>query len=310
MKIFITGSNGFVGQHFKNYCRVNSLEYTAGTQDHYGNLAEPKSEAELQNIRESFKGHSAVVHLANRAHVMGESQCKPNSDTYSKIIKIYNEINVHGTLMLARAARDAGVKKFIFISSIKVNGEENNLNAYCETDPPNPQDPYGISKRDAEIELMKLHTPGVFEITVIRPPLIYGPGVKANFLVLQKISRLPLPLPFLGVKNQRSMIHVKNLIEFILCTINHPRSSGETFLIADENPYSLHQMISELRKCFHVIDWQFYCPTFILRLFFKLLGKDHFNKRLFDNLAIDPQKSKNLLNFSPKYSLKDFSSME
>jgi len=290
-KIFITGANGFVGNHLINEFTKRGLSFVPGSRALYGELS---TQAQWEKL---LVNCSAVVHLAARVHVMNEKSADP--------LREFREVNVIGTMNLARASKKIGVKRFIFLSSVKVNGEENFEKAYSADDVPAPLDYYGISKMEAEIELMTLHEPGVFEVVVIRPPLVYGEGVKANFEKLMLLVYRDLPLPFGLVHNVRSMVSVLNLCDLICVTLNHPKASGEVFLVRDAQNYSLREIIIQIAKTRKKTAHLLPVPVGLMKFFLILIGKKSFSDRLFGNLHLDISKNNELLSWTPPYSFQD-----
>ena len=272
-KIFITGSTGFVGSHLTNELRKRNIPFTAGNRTIYADLITQK------NWEQILKGHESVIHLAARVHVMNETSTDP-------LIQ-FRLSNVQATLNIATAAKKIGVKRFIYISSVKVNGEETFDRAFTASDNPHPEDPYGISKMEAEIELLKMHIPAVFEIVIIRPPLIYGPGVKANFEKLFKFAGSNFPMPFGLVDNKRSLVSVLNLVDLIIKTLTHPRAGGEIFMVSDDHDLSLTELIKLMAKVQNKTAFLIPIPVSIMKLAAKLLGKKSYTDRLFGNLQVD-----------------------
>jgi len=240
---------------------------------------------------------NVVIHLAARVHVMKETELDP--------LIAFRKMNVEATLKLAKDAKDSGVKRFIYISSIKVNGEETSDVAYSALDAPKPLDPYGISKMEAEYELMKLHVPGIFEIVIIRPPLVYGLGVKANFEKLFWLVKKDLPIPFGRVNNKRSLVSVFNLCDLIIRCIDHPNAAGETFLVSDDKDYSLKDLIVLMAKTEDKFPHLLPVPVCIMKFAATLLGKKSYANRLFGNLHVDISKTKLLLTWQPPYTFED-----
>lgn len=288
--ISIIGSNGFVGKNLIQICKERGLNFTALTRKDYGDIRHSNA---WKNI---LKG-SVVVHLAARVHVMEENSKDP--------LAAFREVNVQGTLNLARAAKEMGIKKFIFISSIKVNGEETFEHPFFADDKNFPLDPYSISKKEAEIELLKLHKKGEFDVVIIRPPLIYGKGVKANFQNLFKLVEKRIPLPFGCVSNKRSLVSVFNLCDLIIHCIEHENSGGEIFLVSDDHDYSLKEIIEKMGKVLNIKPIFLYVPVSLMTFLLKVLGRKKYGDRLFGNLQVDIKKTKNILGWKPKYSFQD-----
>lgn len=290
-KIFITGSTGFVGKNLVNELKKRNLSFVAGDRSLYGDLVTQN------NWEEVLSGYNSVIHLAGRVHVM----CEKSSDPLEQ----FRLINVIATLNIARAAKRVGVKRFIFLSSVKVNGEETFKTPFSANDLPSPNDPYGISKMEAEAELMKLHVPGIFEIVIIRPPLIYGIGVKANFERLYYFVNCDLPIPFGLVKNKRSLVSVFNLIDLIVLTLGHPKAGGEIFLVSDDRDLSLRELILKIAKVQGKIPHLLPVPVILMKLGARLLRQKIYADRLFGNLQVDIEKTKKYLDWKPPYSFEE-----
>jgi UDP-glucose 4-epimerase len=240
MTILLTGHTGFVGQALFKSLPGRDLRLV-------GRRAQPDQEAiffkkEL-NLNEDFKdclgGVNAVIHAAARAHIMNDDSLDPLTE--------YRRVNVDGTLNLAKQAANSGVKRFIYISSIKVNGESTVLGKpFRFDDTPSPEDPYGLSKAEAEAGLLKIGAETGMEIVIIRPPLVYGKGVKGNFASLLKFTPKRLPLPLGCINNKRSMVFVQNLVDLIVTCIDHPCAANQVFLVSDDEDLSTSDLLSRL----------------------------------------------------------------
>jgi len=237
----------------------------------------------------------AVIHTAARAHIMNDSAIDPLAE--------FRRVNVEGTLNLARQAIEAGVKRFIFISSIKVNGEGEAHRVYRFDDPAAPEDDYGFSKWEAEQGLKALCSESSMELVVIRPPLIYGPSVKGNLALLAKAIDKGLPLPLGVIKNQRDMLSLNNLIDLIKTCIEHPAAAGQVFLCCDNESVSTPQLITLIGngRGKHARLWK--VPLFMLRLFACLTGRQSMLKRLSSDFRIDIQHTMNTLDWTPPFSV-------
>lgn len=290
-KIFITGSTGFVGRHLITELSKRNIPFIAGERSLYGDFVNQKNWAHI------LDGCDSVIHLAARVHVMDETSSDPLSE--------FRKMNVEATINLAHVAKKIGVKRFILISSIKVNGEETVDRPFNASDTPYPQDPYGISKMEAEIELLKLHAPGIFEVVIIRPPLIYGPGVKANFEKLFQYAGLKIPMPFGLVENKRSLVSVLNLVDLIMTTLIHPRAGGEIFMVSDDRDLSLSKLIRLMAKVQKKKAFLLPVPVGLMKFAATMLGKKSYIDRLFGNLQVDIEKTKKLLNWKPPYSFEE-----
>lgn len=239
-----------------------------------------------------------VVHCGARAHQM--------HDNPGTCLEEYRRVNVLETLKLARQAADANVKRFIYISSIKVNGEftEKGM-AFCADDPPNPVDPYGISKMEAERELQRFVATTQMELVIIRPVLIYGPGVKANFLTLMNLISRRVPLPFARVRNKRSFVYLGNLVDFIKLCMVHPAAAGNIFLISDGDDLSTPTLVSKISAALGWPAFLIPVPVRLMGFCANLLGRRAIVTRLFLSLQVDIRKNAVLLNWRPPYSVEE-----
>ena len=241
----------------------------------------------------ALKDVTTVIHCAARAHILKD---KSNNPLFE-----YRRVNVDGTLRLAHQAVAAGVRRFIFISSIKVNGEKTELGCpFTADDVPSPIDPYGISKWEAERALLELAKQTTMEVVIIRPPLIYGPGVKANFSMLVRLvnSKIPLPLGLLN-KNRRSFVGLENLLSFIQVCMEHPDAVNQTFLISDNHDMSTVELLESLSSALGVKLNLIKCPIWVLRILAIIFGKTKMIERVMDSLEIDITKSIMRLGWSP-----------
>ena len=241
---------------------------------------------------------STVVHLAARVHVM--------DDTADDPLAAFRAVNVDGSLNLARQAAAAGVKRFVFISSVKVNGEHTQPGlAFTETDEPNPQDAYGLSKHEAEQGLRQLAANTGMEVVIIRPPLVYGPGVKANFAALLRAVQRGWPLPLGAVHNQRSLVALDNLVDFIVTCITHPQAANQTFLVSDGHDLSTTELVRGMARAAGVPARLLQIPVWALQAGAALLGKGDAVQRLCGNLQVDISKARHLLGWVPPISVEE-----
>jgi nucleoside-diphosphate-sugar epimerase len=239
-----------------------------------------------------------LVHLAARVHVMHDTAANP--------LEAFREVNVRGTLNLAQQAAEAGVKRFIFVSSVKVNGESTRPGrSFSETDTPNPQDAYGVSKHEAEQGLRQIAAATGMELVIIRPPLVYGPGVKANFANLMRAIQRRWPLPLGDIHNQRSLVALDNLVDFIITCIAHPKAANHTFLISDGQDVSTTELVRGLARAAAVSTRLLPVPVWVLEMAGRLVGKGEAVQRVCGNFQIDSSKARNILGWKPKISVQE-----
>ncbi|SNR90776.1 UDP-glucose 4-epimerase family protein [Pseudomonas segetis] len=302
-RVMVTGASGFVGKNLLGCLStldgvhpVAIYRHASCTDDA---LFDSYSVGDIGSTTDwsSALAHSdVVVHSAARVHVMNEVSADP--------LNAFREVNVEGTLNLARQAVSFGIKRFIFISSIKVNGESTELNhAYKADDLPKPTDPYGISKMEAEQQLIDLAATTDMEVVIIRPVLVYGPGVKANFLNMMHWLNKGVPLPFGSINNLRSMVALDNLIDLIVTCLKHPAAANQIFLVSDGEDLSttilLKKMATALGKSAHLLP----LPNWLLRLIFTAIGKQAIGQRLCSSLQVDINKTRDLLDWAPRVSV-------
>lgn len=296
MKYLITGANGFLGKHLCKYLESHAIEYLATVRSNpIQNQVATGDLSTYSDWPTLFSNIDVVIHTAAKAHVMAKTK-----EHLEELNRSYIKINYELTKNLALTAKANKIKRFIFISTIKVNGEFTDKTPFKADDLPNPTDAYSISKHLAERELLKLHEPGVFEVVIIRPCLMYGQGVKANFENLIKLVNKQIPLPFSSIHNKRSLLSVNNLSELILLCATHPKASGHIFLAADDQYLSLREIIVKIGKAFNVKLFLFPFPVSFLKLAAQLIGQKKYADRLFGNLQVDIEKTKILLNWQPK----------
>ena len=243
-------------------------------------------------------GIESIIHTAARVHITNELSLDPLTD--------FRRVNVDGTLGLARQAAKAGVKKFIFLSSIKVNGEfTKDGEPFTEESPLCPEDSYGISKLEAEQGLRNIAEISDMKIIIIRPVLVYGPGVKGNFLSLIRLIKLGIPLPFGAINNARSFIALDNLIDFILVCLNHPVAENKTFIVSDGEDISTLELIQILSSAVKVKSRIIPIPISIILFVARLLGRVDIARRLCCNLQVDISKAEKLLGWTPPMNIRD-----
>jgi nucleoside-diphosphate-sugar epimerase len=239
----------------------------------------------------ALEGVDTVIHLAARVHVMQESATDP--------LTAFRRVNLAGSSTLARQAAEAGVKRLIYLSSIKVNGERTDGEPFKADDPPRPEDPYGISKWEAEQALQQIAGQTGLELVILRPVLVYGAGVKGNLERLMAALRRDLPLPLAGIPNRRSLLSIENLLDFTLCCMNHPGAAGEIFLVADAEDLSTPELIRKLARAMGCRVRLFHLPLTLLRLGGKLSGRTAMVARLTEDLQVDLTKNRERLDWVP-----------
>jgi len=245
-----------------------------------------------------LKNQNAVIHAAARAHIMKEEVTDPLAE--------YRRVNVDGTLNLARYAVEAGVKRFVFISSIKVNGEQTAPGRpFTCDDTPTPEDPYGISKLEAEQGLQQIALETGMEVVIIRPPLVYGPGVKGNFASMIKLVEKGLPLPFGAIDNRRSLVGLDNLVDLIITCIDHANAANQVFLVSDGEDLSTSGLLRRVAKAMGKPSRLIPVPAVLLQLGATVLGKKAVGQRLLGSLQVDISSTRERLDWTPPVSVDE-----
>lgn len=306
MKILVTGASGFVGVPLSRHLLTIGHQVVGAVRSHYS-LPPVSSKIQMKVIgdidersdwRDCLSGVECVIHLANRAHVMCEQSKNP--------LALYRKVNTEGTLNLARQAAEMGVRRFIFISSIKVNGESSSSGqVLTPRDQYIPLDPYGLSKYEAELGLKLVAQKTGLEVVVIRPPLIYGPGVKANFLRMMSWVEKGVPLPLGSINNQRSMLGLDNLINFIEVCLTHADAVGQIFLVSDDQDVSTTGLLKEIASAMNRSSRLLSIPQYIVEKLIILFGQRHISERLCGSLRLDISLAKERLSWKPPYTFKD-----
>lgn len=295
--ILVTGATGFVGSSLLSSLRAagtpaRAVMRRAGGAGCDGDVAWIPDLALSVDWRPILSGVHTVVHAAARVHVMRESAADPLAE--------FRRANVEGTMRLAEQAADAGVRRFVFISSVKVNGESTPLGQpFKADDAPAPEDPYGVSKREAEDRLRTLARESTMDVVIIRPPLIYGPGVKANFRQLTALVQRGVPLPLGAIRNKRSFVALDNLNDLIRTCVGNPAASNQTFLVSDDNDLSTTDLIRRLAKAYRVPSRLLPVPAKVLEGGARLLGRPGIAQRLCGSLQVDIEKTKKVLGWAP-----------
>lgn len=303
--VLLTGVTGFVGGALLAYLSAaNKYSLRACTRDEKTFPQDNIKTVRFKDFNgntpwgEGLKDVDVVVHSAARVHVMNEVALDPLAE--------FREVNVRGTLNLARQAAAAGVKRFVFISSVKVSGEESFPGFAYKTDGvASPSDPYGVSKFEAENELLALSAETNMDVVIVRPVLVYGPGVKANFLNMMKFldRRIPLPLPFGSISNKRSFVSLDNLIDFLALCLEHPAAANQIFFVSDGEDLSTPQLLRMMATALGKKAFLIPVPEKILVTAAKLLKREELSSRLCGSLQVDIKKNHDLLGWTPPVSV-------
>lgn len=298
-RVLITGASGFLGQALSRRLRADGYSVTALSRHAPADLGEPWVQVKrYEDGGPLLEGHDCVVHLAARVHVMKDAALDPLAE--------FRAVNVDLTLLLAQRAVQAGVRRFIFISSVKVNGEETELDRpFTVDDTPRPQDPYGVSKMEAEQVLQDLAAHTGLEVVIIRPPLVYGPGVRANFEALLHVVARGVPLPLGALQNRRSMVALDNLVDLIATCIDHPHAANQTFMVSDAEDVSTAGLIRRMAQAMDRPARLIAVPVWVLRLLGKLTGNTNAVQRLCGNLQVDISKTQIQLGWKPPISVDE-----
>ena len=296
MTALVTGATGFVGTALCRELDARGMEYRAAVR-----RAGSPSSVLVPDIHggtdwsAALRGADTVFHLAGYAHQFGSA---------ARSIERYRIINVDGTAHLARAAAQAGVKSFVFLSSVKVQGDSDPGRAWTEADAAAPVDPYGESKRDAEALLFDLGRSSGMSVTILRPPLVYGPGVKANFLSLIRLVDRGLPLPLASVNNARSLIFVGNLVDALIAASQRRERGTEVFFVSDADDVSTPELIRRIGVAIGRPSRLFRFPPAVLRAAAALTGKSAAADRLLGSLRVDASKFRNAFRWTPPYTMQ------
>jgi nucleoside-diphosphate-sugar epimerase len=304
--ILLTGGSGFLGSALlQHLARAGSYSIIAALRADHRAFSDRVSTFAFDNLDGTTQwagafetGVDVVIHAAARVHVMAESAVDPLAE--------FRKVNVEGTLNLARQAAGSGVRRFIFISSIKVNGEATVPGqAFKADDPAAPLDPYGVSKMEAEAGLRALAVETGMEVVIIRPVLVYGPGVKANFLSMMRWLEKGIPLPLGAVHNKRSLVSLGNLVSLIVTCIDHPNAANQTFLVSDGDDVSTPELLRRLAAAMGKPARVLPVPRWMMAAGAALLGKSAMIQRLFGSLQVDIGKNFAMLGWRPVVSMDE-----
>ena len=302
-RILVTGANGFVGRALcaalmhnghavRGAVRGSGIEVSTGTSR--ATVGEINGQTDWSD---ALAGIEVVIHLAARVHVMDDAASDPLAE--------FRRVNTTGTEHLARAAAASGVKRLVYVSSTKVNGEETHDGKnFSEADMAAPQDAYAISKRDAELALHRIARETGLEVVIVRPPLVYGPGVKGNFAQMLAVVAKGIPLPFAAVENRRSLVYVENLADALISCATHPAAVGQTYLVCDGQDVSTAMLVEKIARALGRKSRTFYFPPGLLRAVAAVLGRAEQIDRLFGSVRVSDEKIRSDLGWVPPYTLE------
>lgn len=294
-RVLVTGASGFIGRALVGRLQsCSDVDVVAGIRQREVMFA--GSSLALGNLEdccfsaEQLQGITGIVHAAARVHVMRERSIDP--------VAAFHRVNVDASVQLARAAAAAGVRRFVYISSIKVNGEASLPGVpFTAADTPCPIDPYGLSKAEAEFRLAGLSRDTGMELVIVRPPLVYGPGVSANFRSMMRWLQHGVPLPLGNISNRRSLVALENLVDLLVRCLEHPGAAGNTFLVSDGEDVSTSELLLKLGRALgrsaRLLDGRY------LGMLLMATGRNALHQRLFGSLQVDMEKTRSLLDWKP-----------
>ncbi len=301
-KLLVTGANGFVGHALCDEARLRRYQVRCATRAAWQSDSCTEHVAvgaidDKTDWTDALQGVDAVIHLAARVHVMSDEADDPLTE--------FLAVNLHGTANLARQAARAGVKRLVYVSSIKVNGEHTaGAGAFTEADQADPQDPYAVSKWEAEQALHRIAAETGLEVVVVRPPLVYGAGVKGNFISMLDVLAKGIPLPLASVHNRRSLIYVGNLVDALIACSLHPGAAGQTYVVSDGEDISTPELLLRLGEAMGRSARLFPCPPAALKVVGRLTGRSGQIERLLGALRVDGGKIRRDLSWTPPYTLQ------
>lgn len=303
LSVLVTGASGFVGDALVRQLSSDARHFRVRAASRYGHrydaLVHSCHAPDLgpnADWHSALRGVQAVLHCAARVHVMNEQLTDPLAE--------FRRVNVEGTLQLAQQAIEAGVRRFIFVSSIKANGEQTLPGkAFYADDESQPFDPYGISKREAEDGLLALSAETGLEVVIVRPPLIYGPGVKANFLSMLNWLKKGIPLPFGAINNRRSLVALDNLVNLLVLCLTHPAAAGQRFLVSDGEDLSTTELLRRLGLALGRPARLLPVPQSWIDRAALLVGQRSLNQRICGSLQVNIDKTRDLLDWAPPISV-------
>lgn len=304
MSVLVTGASGFVGKALCTQLKAQGIRYRAVIRRE-SQISDNSDFILIDSIdgqtdwEKALVGITVVVHLAARVHVMNEISKDPLNE--------FRRVNVEGSVNLANQASLAGVTRFIYISTVKVNGESTNIGqAFTAHDVPSPKDSYGLSKLEAESQIQRISRQTAMEYVIIRPPLIYGANVKGNFNFLERLLVRGTPLPFVGITgNRRSLVSLSNFVDLLILCLTHQAAANNIFLVSDDEDISTAELINRICIARRLPNRNFYLPLFVIRLSMLAIGKSDVYQRLCGSLQLDIEKTKNKLKWKPIETLDE-----
>ena len=298
LKIMVTGASGFVGTSLCNRLSSLGIKFSGTvrkkTRPEQFEIGELSAQTDWS---EALTDCDVIIHLAARVHVMKDTSHDP--------LAAFRAVNVDATLNLAKQALRCGVKRFVYVSSVKVNGEETISKSFTAFDVPAPIDPYGQSKLEAEIELRALLYQSGLELVIIRPPLVYGPGVRANFFKLMQLVKMSVPLPLGAIHNKRSMVALDNLLDLLITCAHHPAAAGQIFMVSDDHDVSISELLRLLSSGMDQRSLLLPVPAWMIAGVATLMGKSASANRLLGSLQVDIAHTKSTLDWQPVVSMPD-----
>jgi len=303
IRVLVTGANGFVGRALCATVAAAGLK-VRGVVRQQGDLPAGVEQRivegldDLGSMRMALEGIDVVIHAAARAHVLRDESVDPLTE--------FRQVNVQGTMSVAAQAAAAGARRFIFISSVGVNGTETDARPYFATDEPRPQSAYAVSKHEAELRLHALAAETGMEVVIIRPPLVYGPGAPGNFGTLMRWLMRGIPLPLGAVTtNRRSFVALDNLIDLIIACINHPAAANQTFLVSDGEDLSTTDLLRRLSRAMNAPARLLPVPPGLLKLGAGWMGKGDMAQRLLGSLQVDMTHTRKTLGWTPQITVDE-----
>jgi nucleoside-diphosphate-sugar epimerase len=301
--VLVTGANGFIGRALcaelaRQKYSVRGVVRDLSCWDGGGcEIVKVTGINAATEWADAMKAVDTVIHLAARVHVMKDTAVNPLAE--------FLRVNLYGTSNLAQQAARVGVKRLVYVSSVKVNGEQTpETQSFAESDEPHPQDPYAISKWRAEQDLHRIAHETGLEIVIVRPPLVYGPAVKGNFIRLLAAIDRGIPLPLTGANNLRSLLYVGNLVDALIACATHPAAAGQTYLVSDGEDVSTAMLVEKIARALERKSRAFYFPPGLLRAVAAVLGRAEQVDRLFGALRVSDEKIRSELGWVPPYTLE------